>query len=77
MASTQKIIPQCSSCKNEVCEKDVDLVEDIQFSALEKLHKSSNTLKHNNVHIAEFLVHKYELAAQSFEYIKSAVVWKR
>ena len=38
-----EMVPQCSSCENKLCEKDIDLVEDFQISATRELLESSNT----------------------------------
>ena len=44
--------------------KDFDLNKDVQISASEELLECSGTLKHEFVHIAEFLIHKYRVVAE-------------
>ena len=55
---------QCSSREDKHCEEEVDLVEDFQISASEESLKCSDAMKHKVVSIAEFLVDKYEVAAE-------------
>ena len=74
MTSFQKdseIVSQRSSSEDKLCEQDVDLVEDFQISAPEELLESSHALKHEAVYAAEFLVHKYGLAAEPEENARS------
>lgn len=61
------VISQCSCCDEELCESDIDSVDNFQIVYSEQLLASSDALKHKVVYIAGYLVHKYGLGEESEE----------
>ena len=60
---------RCSSCEDELCEEDIDLLESFQICNTGELLDSSDPLKQKVVFIAGYLVHKYGVTDASEGYI--------